>query len=515
MALPSTLSDERLMTKRVLWKLDIRILPSLALLWLASFLDRSNIGNAAVAGLRTDLHLKGNQFNAALSFFYITYVLAELPSNWIMKRLRPSRWLPGIVAAWGIVTTLSGLVQNLGGLIAIRLFLGVCEGGLLPGLILYLSGLYKREELTLRIGVFYASASLSGAFGGLLASVITKMDGIGGLAGWRWIFIIEGLATVVVAGFTARLLPSDIQTAIFLTEQERAFALRRLKLSHSFEYSVTEEIDHLRSTPPAGNYLKENEEDLKLEIQPSLENISSVEEEVFEWREVRRGIFSIQAWLIGLSAMCNLITLLSFSLFLPTILTGLGFKGTEVQLRSVPPYIPAVFLIILVALLSDRFSLRGPAVMLCCPISLIGYIMILIAKTNAIRYIAVFFIAAGIYPVAPPLLALIANNSSGHYKRATTTALQAMLGNCAGFIATFIYTSDQAPQYKRGHTIALAFVCLQFTLMACNVAYCHWENKARREGRRERNQLEYDELRRSGKTRAPIGDRSPQFMFSI
>lgn len=104
----------------------------------------------SIAGLRTDLHLRGNQFNTALAVFYVSYIVSELPSNWILKRVRANRWLPGIVAAWGTVTTLSGLMQSFGGMIAVRFFLGMCEGGLLPGMVLYLSSIYKRNELQLR-----------------------------------------------------------------------------------------------------------------------------------------------------------------------------------------------------------------------------------------------------------------------------------------------------------------------------------------------------------------------------
>ncbi|KIJ56775.1 hypothetical protein M422DRAFT_57408 [Sphaerobolus stellatus SS14] len=480
------------MTKRILWKLDTHTLPALAMLWLANFLDRTNIGNAAIAGLRTDLHLKGNQFNTALAVFYITYIASELPSNWILKRVHANRWIPGIVVAWGVVTTLSGLMQTFGGLVAIRVFLGLCEGGLLPGMVLYLSSMYKRNELQLRIGIFYASASLSGAFGGLLATAIIKMDGLAGVAGWRWIFILEGIGTVLIAIASGFMLPRNIQTASFLTEEERAFAAQS----------------------PVAESAEDKEEFVQAEtVVPDI--TLTDEEEAFEWYEVRRGMLDIQAWLTGFAYLCLIVSLYSFSLFLPTIIAGLGFSGAKAQLHTVPPYVPAVVLTIFISVLADRLSWRGPFILICLPMTIAGYIMAIAATTNTVRYAAVFLIAGGIYPAAPCILSLISNNSSGHYKRATTGALQLMLGNCGGFIATFTYTSDQAPEYHRGHTITLAFVCLAWVLVAANVAYCAWENKARREGRRQDNWRKYEQLWESGKTRAPIGDRSPEFMFTL
>lgn len=121
-----------------------------------------------------------------------------------------------------------GFVHSFGSFVAVRAVLGITEGGLLPGMILYLSGLYTRGEMALRIGIFYTAASLSGAFGGLLARGLNEMDGLGGLEGWRWIFVIEGLLTVVCGLVAFVFLSSNLATASFLTPEEQEFAMRRL-----------------------------------------------------------------------------------------------------------------------------------------------------------------------------------------------------------------------------------------------------------------------------------------------
>jgi len=168
-----------------------------------------------------------------------------------------------------------------------------------------------------------------------------------------------------------------------------------------------------------------------------------------------------------------------------------------------------------VAFLSDRFQWRGPFILMCLPIAIIGYIIAITAQTNEARYVAVFLVAAGVYPSAPCILSILPNNCGGHYKKATTTALQLAVANTGGFIATFAYTSDEAPKYIRGHSIALAFVCLSWSFIAGNVLYCIKENKARRSGSHGDNIERYLELRESGKTRAPIGDRHPDFLFTL
>ncbi|KAF9462632.1 MFS general substrate transporter [Collybia nuda] len=511
---------DRIMTRRILWKLDSHILPPLALLWLANFIDRSNVGNAKIAGLDRDAHLHGNQFNTALAVFYVTYLIVEVPSNIVLKKLKPNRWIPFLVFVWGIVTTLTALVHNFGGLVAIRLCLGFCEGGLLPGMILYLSTIYKRHELQLRVGIFYASASLSGAFGGLLATAIIKMDGVGGLAGWRWIFILEGLATIVASLISAWVLPADVSTAKFLSAEERAFAIRRFQadLATPSEPGSLQTSTPRKSSSPEGGE-KDSEHQVEDTGSVAVQHILPENEEKFEWGEVMRGLTDIQTWLTGVAYCGLVVSLYSYSLFLPTIVTGLGYKGGAAQLHTVPPYVPAVVLTVIVAILSDRLKWRGPFILICLPLTIIGnfvrYIIAITAQTNGTRYIAVFFMAAGVYPSGPCILSILPNNSSGHYKKATTTALQLAIANTGGFIATFAYTQDQAPKYIRGHSIVLAFTVLSWSLIGLNVIYCLWENKARREGRRQGNLEGYKRLWDSGKTRAPIGDRHPEFMYTL
>jgi len=173
--------------------------------------------------------MTSDQYNMCLTVFFFTYAAFEVPSNLLLKKLRPSRWLPTIMVAWGIVMTLMGIVRGYSGLLAARIFLGVTEAGLFPGVAYYLTMWYTRGELQLRQAMFFSAASIAGAFSGLLAFAIAKMDGIGGLEGWRWIFILEGIATVIVALASYFLLYDFPETASFLTEEERAFVVFRLK----------------------------------------------------------------------------------------------------------------------------------------------------------------------------------------------------------------------------------------------------------------------------------------------
>jgi len=306
------------------------------------------------------------------------------------------------------------------------------------------------------------------------------------------------------------MLPADISSAKFLTEEERAFALRRFR---------SDGVAAASAPLPVGSDSEKLEieklEGSRSEDVADSSTVINQEEEVFEWREVIRGCTDIQVWLTGIAYFGLIISLYSYSLFLPTIITGLRFSGGAAQLHTVPPYVPATVLTVVVAVLSDRLKWRGPFILICLPLAIAGYILAIAAKTNGARYGAVFLMAAGVYPSGPCILSILPNNSSGHYKKATTTALQLAIANAGGFVATFAYTSDQAPRYIRGHSIALGALIMAWFLILANVCYCRWENNARRDGRRDQNLAKYQELWDSGKTRAPIGDRHPTFRFTL
>ncbi|KAA1088784.1 hypothetical protein PGTUg99_029048 [Puccinia graminis f. sp. tritici] len=395
--------------------------------------------------------------------------------------------------------------------------------------------MYKRNELQLRVGIFFASASLSGAFGGLLAYGIEMMEGVSGHKGWQWVFFLEGIGTVLIAGFALFYLPASLENASFLTPEERAFAVARLKfvpklnaqpglaleapessISSSDQAEAT--LDDKTAPTPRDPTKFEKERHLPLldsdgkVLDPSGDTHTA---EKFEMYEVIRGFKEPQVWLTGIGYMSLCVGLYSYSLFLPSIVAGMGYHGTQAQLYSSFPYLPASGLVVIVAFAADKLQLRGPMVVMLLPLTIIGYILGLVATTNTVRYVGVFFMAAGIYPSVPSILCILPNNTAGLTKRSVTTALQLMIANCAGFIATFIYTSDQAPQYKKGHSIALAFTCLAWLMLGSNSVYCAWENKARAAGRRDSNVQKYQDLVQKGITSAPIGDRAPNFKLTL
>lgn len=177
--------------KKVLRKVDTRLLPILVGMYLLNFLDRSNLAQARQGTLEEDLGMSGTDFNLATSIFFVGYLVMQIPSNMFITRVRPSVYLSAACALWGIVSTLNAAVHNFTGLILVRFFLGFVEAPFFPGAIFLMSSWYTRGELTRRVGWFYSGSALANMFGGILgAGVLGGLHNAQGLSGWRWLFII-------------------------------------------------------------------------------------------------------------------------------------------------------------------------------------------------------------------------------------------------------------------------------------------------------------------------------------
>jgi len=166
-------------------KIDLHLMFPLWILFMLGFMDRINLGNVSVLGIVKDLRLTGNDFNVALQVFFVPYILLEIPSNLMLKKLSPSLWICTLTFLWGIACMCQGFVRSNGGLITCRFLIGAFEAGFVPGCVYLMSMYYKRYKLQKRLSLFWCAGLVAGAFSGLLAYAIVHMEGLSGLAGWR------------------------------------------------------------------------------------------------------------------------------------------------------------------------------------------------------------------------------------------------------------------------------------------------------------------------------------------
>ncbi|KAL2753174.1 hypothetical protein ACRALDRAFT_2110862 [Sodiomyces alcalophilus JCM 7366] len=462
---------EAAVEKKLVRKLDLYIIPLVMLLYLNSFIDRVNIGNARLYNLEEDLGLVGNQFQVAVSILFVTYVLCEIPSNLVLKLFRPRRWIAFITVSWGIVATLTGLVDSYGALLACRLLLGAFEAGLFPGLTVYLTFFYTKNELALRVGYLFVSAAIAGGLGGLLAFAIGNMDGIRGMSGWRWIMIIEGLPTVILGVITYWALPDDPSTAYFFNKAEREIMTLRLRREYGSTASAQE----------------------------------------FSRRDMMKAFRDWKVWLFSIAQFGVDTMLYGYSAFLPTIIHALGdWTVEQVQLLTVPCYFLGAATYMATAFLSDRTQMRGLFCVIFGTISVIGYALLISPVPHGVHYLGCFFVAAGLYVVVGLPLAWLPNNTPRYGKRTTANGMQLSMGNCAGIMAPFIYPTIDGPRYIRGHATTLAMVGMGTCIYGFLWYWLRRQNQRRDAGYvpPKQQHLSEDEL-------AELGDESRRFRYII
>ena len=236
-----------------------------------------------------------------------------------------------------------------------RWFLGMAEAGLFPGINYYLSCWYKRNEFGIRAAIFFSAAAVAGSFGGLLAAAIGLMKGVGGKPGWAWIFILEGLATILVGMLSFWMVHDFPDDAKFLSDADRARVIRRLKVDKQ----------------------------------------SSAEHEAFKMAYFWAAVKDWKTWLGAIIYMGADEPLYSFSLFLPTIINDLGYTSTKAQLLSVPPYAAAAILTITIGYIADRTQQRGLCNIGVSFLGIIGFAMLLGGNSSGVRYAGTFLGALG------------------------------------------------------------------------------------------------------------------------
>ncbi|KAL5121951.1 hypothetical protein ACEQ8H_000167 [Pleosporales sp. CAS-2024a] len=457
--------------KALLRKLDIKLIPWLSFLYLISFLDRTNIGNAKLDGLQKDLHMTNSQYNLSLTIFFISYSVFEPLTNVLLKKLRPSVFLPIIMVLWGICMTCMGLVHNWAGLMTARWWLGVAEAGLFPGVNYYLSCWYKRSEFGIRAAIFFSAAALAGSFGGLLAAAIARMKGVGGKPGWAWIFILEGLATILV-GIASYWMVHDFPAeATFLTPDDRARVLRRLRDDQQ----------------------------------------ASAAHESFKMKYFWQSVKDWKTLMFSIVYMGADGSLYAFSLFLPTIISGLGYTSTRANLLSVPPYAAAAIVTILIGWLADRTQQRGLCNIGVSILGMVGFSMLLGSSKPSVQYAGTFLGAMGIYPCIANTVTWASNNVEGVYKRGVTLGFVIGWGNLNGVVSSNIYRAKDKPQFFLGHGVVLAYLTVfLFGGSIITRLMLASENKKRLNGKRDAWSQGRDEHEV-----AEMGDKRPDFLYTL
>ncbi|RFU30936.1 hypothetical protein B7463_g5423, partial [Scytalidium lignicola] len=448
--------------KRLLRKIDINLITLFGALYLMSFLDRSNIGNANLTGFSQDLGLVNNEYGAAVSIVYATYVVFEPVWTVLMKIITPRLLMATSTVAWSALTIGTAFVKDFDQLAAVRVLLGAVEAAIIPCIQMYITMTYNRDEYAVRCTYIFSASAISGAFGGLLAYGLTQINSAG-LHGWQWLYIVEGIISFILAPITIIWLPNSVDQARWLTKEEKAVMVVRLERNRG-QYDSREK---------------------------------------FSWGEIIRCLKDWKLYVQSISHFGIDTTLYAITTFMPKIIAGLGFTTTvNAQLLTVPVYFVAAVSYIILGRLSDRVKNRSTFLLIALSSCLIGYIILIASPKTGVRYFGVFMVAIGLYATTSLNIVWASCNHSGYYKRAFATGMVQLVGNSAGAAIGFIFKAQSAPRYFEGLYFAVGMTIMSMTLTVIMSYFLRLGNKEKRR------------LIAEGAPDQPeLGDRNPHFFY--
>lgn len=365
--------------------------------------------------MATDLDLDSNRYSIALIVFFVSYVVFEIPLNMILAKTRPSVMLPSIMFLWGCLTIGMAWVPNYQGLVGFRFAVGVFEAGFAPGVLMLLSSWYKKAEQSRRFAVYISAAILSGAFGGLLGGAITDgLDGVHGIAGWRWLFIVEGAATAGWSAIAFFILPDFPSTTKWLSPRERELAQLRLQGDHATRTEDNAGFGH--------------------------------------WDALKQCVLTWRVWLfvVGYMAIVGSSTL---SYFYPTLVAGLGYTAHMAQYMTIPIYAAAFVCNAITGICADRIP-RWRAVIL---VGWMAVAMVCAIITTAVysirgRYALLVIMASALWSANGLALSYASSSFSSMpvEVKAIALALVNAMGNLAQIYGAYLFPSTDAPKYVMG-----------------------------------------------------------------
>ncbi|KAI8153909.1 hypothetical protein K4K49_008172 [Colletotrichum sp. SAR 10_70] len=393
--------EQRTAEARVRRKVDWRLIPILGILYSIAGLDRVNLSNARVAGMNQDLRFDvGNRYSIALLVFFITYFLFELPTTLALRPIGPKILLNGLVFSWGIVM------------------------------------------LGMGMALWYMINLFISAFGNILAYAIIKLDGAHGIAGWRWIFIIEGALTVGFS-FIGYIFTLPFPDQLLASGKRTAFTQQEIE-------TILDRVERDRG---------------------------DAEPDPLTWQKFTKLVVRWELWVYGFMFLCCSAPIYAFAYFIQIILTTLGYSTAVVFLLCAPPYLFSIIWTLLVAYVADKTRLRMPWMVLNAAITLTGLLLTAYHSNNGVRYFGVFLGVSGCNGNLPTIIAFQSNNVRSNSRRSVASGVQMLFAAIGGIYASCTFMQQEYPTYRTGVWCAVATQFLLILLVALMWWYFRRQNR--------------------------------------
>lgn len=381
-------------------KIQLKIVPFLMFLYFLAFLDRANVGNAHDA-LREDLGMSESQYTIAAAIFFLGYTVAEVPANLAMTKVQPALWISLLMLIWGALAAAMSGVKNYTQLLIVRTFLGLFEGGFFPGAVFYLTSWFPPDRIARPIALFHSASAIAGCIGGLLAYGILQMDGVNGWEGWRWLFLLEGLPTIVVGATVYFVLPARPDECAWLDADEKLYLRNQLtkqsKDVHSYDLS---------------------------------------------WPEVRDTLISPKILTLCVISFFMLIPVYSTAFYMPTLIASFGWGTFTSNALTAPVYAVAIASSLLNSWHSDKTKERYWHVLVPVFASAVAFSLLCVAirmKIQAFEFTMLFFTTGCTWASVGPFFGWLSGLLKSRTAAAVGIAWVGALSHPAAFVGPKMY----------------------------------------------------------------------------
>ncbi|KAK0619637.1 major facilitator superfamily domain-containing protein [Immersiella caudata] len=447
-ALTWTEEEER----KIVRKLDWRICLWACIMFFALQVDRGNLAQAVSDNMLDDLGLTTNDYNDGNSIFRLSFLVAELPSQLVSKKIGPDRWIPIQIVLWSVVAISQCALTGRTSFLATRSLLGLLEGGFIPDIVLWLSYFYTSRELPIRLSYFWTSLSVTGIITSLLAFALLHLRGVNGWGGWRWLFLVEGIITLAVGLVSFFMMPaSAVQTKAWFrpngwfTDRELGIVVNRV----------------LRDDPSKGDM--HNRQAITL---PRL------------WEALK----DYDLWPLYAIGLIEFIPTVPPTQYITLTLRNLGFSPFTTNLLTIPYNVFHIINLLLLTWLSERLNERGfvallqPLWTLPCLIALRWWPGVVIDKWGTYALVTVLVS----YPYAHAILVgWTSRNSNNVGVRSVSAALYNMAVQAGSITASYVYQEKDKPLYKKGNQNLVAVNILVIFVFLFTKFYYVYRNKRR------------------------------------
>ncbi|KAH7121087.1 major facilitator superfamily domain-containing protein [Dendryphion nanum] len=437
--------------KKVLSKIEWRVAAWAAIAFFALDLDRSNIQQANTDNFLEDMGLNTNDYNFGNTVFKLSFLLAELPSQLISKKIGPDRWIPAQMILWSVVASAQFFLNGRKSFLACRALIGLLQGGFIPDVILYMSYYYKSTELPFRLAIFWMANRLTDVVAPLLAFGLLRLRGLHGYEGWRYLFLLEGILTLVIGIWSIFMMaPSPTQTKAWwrpkgwFTEREEKIMVNRI----------------LRDDPSKGD----------------MHNRQAI-----TFGLLWKSICDFDLWPIYAIGLTFGIPAGPPDQYLTLTLRQLGFDTFDSNLLSIPAQVGTTINMLIMTWISERINQRA-YLGIFVQFWFLPCVLAMATVPNDVSRWARFAVVTVLlsYPTPHPMqVGWCSRNSNTVRTRTVSAALYNMAVQIQSIIFSNIYRADDRPLYRRGNRVLVGICVLNIFLYIFAKFYYVWRNKQR------------------------------------